>query len=564
MKETLLYKNKKGGKIYEWELERDDLIARAHQAEEDCRLMDEKKKLLSDTLSTLTKNEEQLQILEDKLAYTDALRRLEQIEKSKNAKKELEDATIALDEVASTLLYEDFCPDRAYFQSLEGIGKQMVQMAEEKKKIKAKIENLKIEAEAECESDDPERLQILMGSRKKADRFRLVAILSLFGGVVLAAFGFLMDLLALAVPLPVLLVALGGYCLLVTKKENDTVEDILDELGADTEEQALAILTNSAVKNAKIQAAKEAIQSLEEEYAAVKTGEGAMIREASGLATKWGKEVTDLRSLAALITEAGQACDQLDAACAQKDRAAMTYKGLFTPFTEKEEVELKEILSSSGSELSGEEYTKASNNRKFYRQTIEMLKKRQRETEHLIIELRARTEIPSDLREKAAKLEERIKALRFCHDAYLLAGQKLAEASTLLRARITPALSGEASAFMQHTTEGKYPEIGVTDHFELNYNDGNATRSTEYLSCGTKDLAYLGLRLGLVKALFATETPPLVFDESFSRLDDRRLAMVFTYLSSYAEGGNQIILFTSGRRERKFAEAMGNCHLFQL
>ena len=239
-------------------------------------------------------------------------------------------------------------------------------------------------------------------------------------------------------------------------------------------------------------------------------------------------------------------------------------RGLSGADTDKEVDALCEILQSGGTELSGEEYTKACNNRKFYRQTIDLLAKRRRETEHLIIELRARTEIPDDLRQKAAELEARIEALRFRHNAYLLAGQKLAEASALLRARITPALSGEASRFVAHATEGKYPEIGVTDDFELNYNDQSATRTTEYLSCGTKDLAYLGLRLGLVKTLFTKDVPPLVFDESFARLDDRRLAMVFTYLASYAEDGKQILLFTSGRRERRFAEAMGNCHLYQL
>ena len=193
-----------------------------------------------------------------------------------------------------------------------------------------------------------------------------------------------------------------------------------------------------------------------------------------------------------------------------------------------------------------------------------MLTKRARETEHILIELRARTEIPQNLRDMAARLSERIDDLSFRHDAYLLAGKKLAEATALLRARITPLLSGEASDFMSHATEGKYQTVGVSDTFSLSYSDGDNTRSTEFLSCGTKDLAYLGPRLGLVKTLFPESTPTLVFDESFSRLDDRRLAMVFTYLQRFAENGGQILLMTSSRRERKYAEAMGNCHVQQL
>lgn len=560
----LLYKNKKGGKIYELELERDDLISRAHQAEDDCRLMEEKKKLLADTNATLERNEEQLSLLEAKLSYTDALRRMGQIEKSKEAAKELEGATKHLEEITAEYTKGDFCPDAAYLLSLETIGKQMVQMTEEKKKTKAKIEALRTEAEKEIAPEDPEKLSKLLLCRKNADRFRLFAFLSLFFAILFAVIGIAANLLALAVPLPIIGAAASVYCFLVSKKSEKEVLAILDELGADTEEQASAVLTNSAVQNARIEAAKEAITDLEEEYAAVKTGEAAMMHDAASLGAKWEKQITDVRALAALIAEVRAACTALAEAKQKKDHAQMTHKGLFTPYTDKEVAALSEILQNGGEELSGDEYTKACNNRKFYRQTIDLLAKRRRETEHLIIELRARTEIPDDLRQKAQELDKRIETLRFRHDAYLLAGQKLAEASAILRARITPALSGEASKFVAHTTEGKYPEIGVTDDFELNYNDKIATRTTEYLSCGTKDLAYLGLRLGLVKTLFTKDVPPLVFDESFSRLDDRRLAMVFTYLSSYAEDGKQILLFTSGRRERKFAEAMGNCHLHQL
>lgn len=560
----LLYKNKKGGKIYELELARDDLIARAHRAEDDCRLMEEKKKLLSDTAATLAKNEEQLSVLEEKLAYTDALRRMSQIEKSKTAEKELAEATKELEQKTASFTKGDFCPDAAYLTSLETIGKQMVQMTEEKKKIKGKIEALRVESEKEIAPENPEQLASLLTNRKKADRFRLFAFLSLFFAILFAVIGIAADLLTLAVPLPILGIGAFVALFLVSKKADKAVLAILDELGADTEEQASAILTNSAVQNARIAAAKETISQLEGEYTAVKAGESAMMHDAMVLGSQWEKEVSDTRALAALIAEVRAACVEMDEAKQKKDRCAMTYKGLFTPHTDKEVAALAEVLENGGSELSGEEYTKASNNRKFYRQTIDLLGKRLRETEHIIIELRARTEIPDDLRQKAAELDERIEALRFRHDAYLLAGQKLAEASALLRARITPALSGEASAFVNHATEGKYPTIGVTDDFELNYNDQSATRTTEYLSCGTKDLAYLGLRLGLVKTLFVKDVPPLVFDESFSRLDDRRLAMVFTYLSGYAEDGKQVILFTSGRRERRFAEAMGNCHLYQL
>lgn len=560
----LLYKNKKGGKIYELENEREDLLARAHKAEQDCILMAEKKKLLTDTNATLKKNEEQLQLLEDKLAYTDASRRLQQIEKSKQAEEQLARANAELDDTIASLTKDNFCPDRNYLASLERIGKQLIQIAEEKKKLTAKIENARAESEEETAQADSESIAELRAHRKRADKLRTFSILLLLPAVLLCAIGFFAGLLLLSVALPAVLAVAAGVLFVWQVKERKSCDEILHALGAEDEDSLSELLALCAAQNARIEAAKNSIAELEQELLAVQSAESAMSKDAVALAKKWGKTLTDLRSMASLIQEAELACKHIDLAADEKSRAQLAYQNLHTVFTEEEIKALGEILENGGAELSGEEYTKACNNRKFYRQTIEMLQKRKRETEHLLIELRAKTEIPEDLRRKAAVLESKIRTLRLCHDAYQVAVQKLTEASQLLRSRITPALAGNASQFLAHTTEGKYQSVGVADDFSLSYSDGNTTRSTDYLSCGTKDLAYLGLRLGLVKALFKDEQIPLVFDESFARLDDRRLATVFTYLSAFAKDGGQVLLMTSGKREKKYGDAIGNCNVIQL
>ena len=560
----LLYKNKKGGKIYELEGEKEDLLARAHKAEQDCQLMAEKKKLLTDTNATLKKNEEQLRLLETKLTYTDATRRLQQIEKFKLSEKQLQTANEELDDTVASLTYENFYPNNAYLQSLEQTGKQLIQIAEEKKKITLKIENARSEAEAETAQADSETIANMHTHRRNADKLRTFSVLLLLPAVLLCAIGFFAGSLWLTIPLPIVLAAGAGALFIWQSKERNAFQEILLQLGAEDEDEATELLALCAAQNAKIEAAKNSLSELEQELVAVQSAESAVSKEAIQLAKKWGKTLTDLRSMASLIQETELACKRIDLATDEKTRCELAYKNLHTVFTEEEINALHEILEDGGTELSGEEYTKACNNRKFYRQTIEMLQKRKRETEHLLIELRTTTEIPDDLRQKAAALEQKIHNLRLCHDAYLLATQKLVEASQILRSRITPALSGQASEFIAHTTEGKYQSVGVCEDFSLSYSDGNTTRSTDFLSCGTKDLAYLGLRLGLVKTLFKDEQIPLVFDESFARLDDRRLATVFTYLSDFANNGGQIILMTSGRRERKYADAIGNCNVIQM
>ncbi len=561
----LLYKNKKGGKIYEMECERDDLIARARRAEDDCRLMEEKKKLLSDTITTLKKNEEQLQKAEAELSFTEARRRLEQIEKSRRAEEELQNAAEELDDTVSSLLHNDYCPDSAYLHSLESMGKQLLQIVDEKKKIRDKISTLQTEtSEHPLPAADPENLSTLRAYRLQADRFRLFSLVCLLAGILTDIIGIVTDSLLIAILPPILCLAGCAVFFFLRANKMRAYRALLSKLGVNNEDAVTELITVSAAQNAKKQLAIESIAALEAEYRAVQAAEGAMMRDAASLGAKWGKTVTGIEDLTVLIQTVKEACARLNTAAETKEKCELTYKAVRTHCTEEELSELQTILLAGGRELTSEEYTKVKRSQTFYRQTIDMLTKRARETEHLLIEMRTRTEIPGELKEKAAKLNERIDSLRFRHDAYLLASKKLAEATALLRARITPLLSGEASAFMSHATEGKYQTVGVSDSFALSYSDGNNTRTTEFLSCGTKDLAYLGLRLGLVKTLFPKDAPTLVFDESFARLDDRRLAMVFTYLAGFAENGGQILLMTSGRRERKYAEAMGNCHIHQI
>ena len=558
----LLYKNKKGGKIYELENERDDLIARAHKAEDDCALMAEKKKLLTDTEATLVKNEEQLKLLEEKLAYTDANRRLQQIEKSRRTEEELQNATEKLDETVSGLLFGDFCPDTSYLSRLSSTEKQLGQIQNEKAKLQVKIDSLQSENSPTGYDIDEDSIKNLQEVKQKADKLRFLSLALLVPAL-------LLDIVAaftsawIAIPAGLLLIPSILLLLLSLKLKKQYAKGLAD-LGAPSEGDLSSLLAASAATQARADAAKQLSDNLRAELQAVTTAEQALLHDADKLAQKWGKSVKNAEELATLIISVQNACRALDAAAEEKKNCEFAYKNLRTEVGENEIAELSEILQNGGSELGAEEYTKAANNRKFYRQTIEMLRKRAKETEHLLIELRSRTEIPGELREKAAILENRIDKLRFCHDAYLLAGQKLQEASSLLRARITPALASEASAFMEHTTMGKYQGLGIADNFTLSYTDGEATRSTEYLSAGTKDLTYLALRLGLIKTLFAENNLPLVFDESFARLDNRRLATVFSYLDKYAKDGGQVLLFTSGKREGKCAAAIGNCYMHTL
>ena len=78
-------------------------------------------------------------------------------------------------------------------------------------------------------------------------------------------------------------------------------------------------------------------------------------------------------------------------------------------------------------------------------------------------------------------------------------------------------------------------------------------------SSGTKDSAYLCLRLALLRLLYAQSAqPPMVLDDVFARLDEKRLLALLSVLArTSAENGTQGFLFTCGARERLLLDKLG-------
>lgn len=159
--------------------------------------------------------------------------------------------------------------------------------------------------------------------------------------------------------------------------------------------------------------------------------------------------------------------------------------------------------------------------------------------------------------EKSALMDK----LQIQHDALRLACDSIDAAAENLRSGVAPRLSMQASTLMRKGTDGKYETIGVNNQLEMQYGAssgvGYTTRDIDFMSSGTRDLAYISLRLALVGLLYQNTCPPLFFDESFARLDDGRLTSMFGLLREYAGEGSQVFLFTSQHRDAKILASQG-------
>ena len=110
---------------------------------------------------------------------------------------------------------------------------------------------------------------------------------------------------------------------------------------------------------------------------------------------------------------------------------------------------------------------------------------------------------------------------------------------------------------MGRISDDKYKTLRTNPKLGVTLDKDGYGIGAEFLSGGTKDAAYLSLRLALIMKIYENEYPPVVFDESFCQLDNTRLVKMMGLLDSLAGEGMQILLFTSHSREQEMCDAGG-------
>lgn len=139
-------------------------------------------------------------------------------------------------------------------------------------------------------------------------------------------------------------------------------------------------------------------------------------------------------------------------------------------------------------------------------------------------------------------------------EALILANKAMEEASGKLRRGFTPMLRREAGKLLSPLTDSRYGELGISDDFALSLVADGATHSVSGMSGGTRDASYLALRLALTRLLCPDTMPPVLLDEALAQLDERRAAGLLSMLSEWCDEGNQCLIFTCHTREARLAQ----------
>lgn len=189
--------------------------------------------------------------------------------------------------------------------------------------------------------------------------------------------------------------------------------------------------------------------------------------------------------------------------------------------------------------------------KKFLSDSIKFLSDKTISSERELIQLQSKCDNPArisaSLYELRAEKERQSQKL----DALVLASEALTSASANIRSTVTPILREKAGEYLSVLTSGKYDTLGIDEEYNMSTRSGEKNHSVSLLSAGTKDLAYISLRLALLHLLFKDEPAPLTLDDALAQLDNGRAKNALSLLASYCKGGGQCLLFSCHTREEE-------------
>ena len=185
--------------------------------------------------------------------------------------------------------------------------------------------------------------------------------------------------------------------------------------------------------------------------------------------------------------------------------------------------------------------------------------------ENELMLLKSRAGDPAEIYSRMDLLDSRIDELKDKHKSYFVAEKAIESAADNLRSGIAPRLGQYMTGLMEIMTDQKYKEFDINSGLKLSYlSETGEQRSVDFLSGGTRDLAYIAVRMALIDMLY-DEKPPICFDESFAHQDNVRARSMMKSVAHLAFEGYQNFIFTCRAREAALAgEIVGSAEIFKL
>ena len=194
----------------------------------------------------------------------------------------------------------------------------------------------------------------------------------------------------------------------------------------------------------------------------------------------------------------------------------------------------------------------------FNTQKQKLLEEKKQELEKEKARLESGAADPALLCGKTGAAEQQLEKANRRLAAIRLALEVLEESSAYMKSTIAPKLTEYASGYFDYATAGKYPVLHLDTRMGMAV-ETPLIQSLDFLSSGTKDAAYLCLRLALLRLIYQqAAVPPVILDDAFARLDDKRLETMISVITEFSQAEKaQVFMFTCTPREREALEGLG-------
>lgn len=586
-RKELIHKNGRGGKIYDLKIRAEQLSERRERAQENAaaimRLEAQAAECRVETAQAMEKQTQLSELWEKSEAWLI----LGRFERASALEAELTELRAQLDDLTKNTFPNGFGPDEKYYSQLSELSSQLdtlsAQLSESEMRYRQHTSVLTYDTAkaqiADQMSNDGSTRQSLLARyaklKQSVNSARTFGAIALLCGIIALAGGGVSVLMPELTVFGIALAAIGvvgivaGIILLASiRKKAARVTQLLATVGLDADmgEATLARYidecltaevgkiehnTASATLERILSSYRDAMVALSSKIAQTVAPLGTVISDTTDTAPEAVRARRDalarakqacadfIRRRQELTRHISQLSDELD-----RLRQSLTAYDEGFIRNRAAGLDRQQVISSP-------EYAAM---REKFAGEIRAAYDKQTETERQIAFREGQECAPARLAAQLHECRDEIDRLTLHADAFVLAHKAMEEAGGKLRRGFTPTLRREAGKLLSPMTDSRYGELGISDDFSLSLVADGSTHSVEHMSGGTRDAAYLALRLALTQLLCPSETPPVMLDEALSQLDEVRARALLKLLSDWCDEGNQCILFTCHNREAHLAQ----------
>ena len=585
--QSLLREGGSGGAIVDLANREDDLVAKLEAANEDNKIVLQKEAELHKIRRRRAEAEDkQAKLYELDTCYSNVML-IQSFDQLHTLEEDYEAKTDAYNKFLSQNMKGSFLPDEQYLVDLatarKGVNEAYASLADAQNVYTEQRRAVGITKEIEnsialCDELGGEK-QVLDDSLRTHDGFvKSIAAVAVLGFCAAAAITFeiVSAIIGGSVPAMVIVALLGlaslagvGYYGYKAFANHSELSELLKKFAVETYgdlKGKIAVIAEARAKrdaiNAATDSAKNAVERARERYEKAK-------RELTDLILLWADEppATDLGGF--LDRLEGRVKDYISRRnhlFDEKTNIEITVKEIRRTLSDKSEIEVRAQVSPLKRKvLSGVNHDEIINGIADSKAKIAAEDRLAFEVENELMLVKGRAGDPGEYYSRIRSISERREELQKKHKAYYIALGAIRGASDNLRSEISPRLSEYATDMMKVMTEGRYSDFDVTDALSVYFNDAKGERrSVDYLSGGTRDLAYVAVRAALIDMLY-TEKPPVCFDETFAHQDNVRARSMMSAIKQMSKEGCQSFIFTCRGREATLAsEAIAKPGIFKL